>query len=381
MPFLQVSARRVSSMLLTLAIALSVSAQPNPIQRGSLFVLNVQPNAAEVLLTDPIQGDVLRRFPAGRDADMAISPSGHRVYIISSLRPTDPYDTLEVFDTASGAKLQSAILFDRAKYKIFPAMPVLLVSADDRWAYVLTMRWVQRSRQQDEYFIAIFDTEKGVFLDEQVPLGECGSSVLYPRVSGNGIHVACSGSHVVYSVTFGSSGRYAEIQRSETPRVAYNPGAQRSGDHETPAHPYFAAVFPGPSGNPTFITGDGRSLRREQAGRWDARRVTSEHWVSFTGSALSSDGSSVYVPAGPLSTRYTKAWTNEILVLDTRSLSVRRSIQTRELFWGLTLTKNGTIYVFNPKSGLIAEIDPATGRELRRLPPVALAPARIIEAP
>jgi len=168
-------------------------------QQGWLYVMDYDSvhagSPGQVLLVDPDSAQIVGRLIVGSAPEIALSPDGSHLYVASML---DAGDMLSVIDTTTGATLGSVPINNRAQYTSMPDTPVIAVSPDGLWVYILEMRTI--SRLHDEFTLASFDVAKNAFLPEAPVLPGCVSGLLFPSPNGQQVQVVCRGSNDVHSL-------------------------------------------------------------------------------------------------------------------------------------------------------------------------------------
>jgi len=155
---------------------------------------------------------VARSFEALSAPDLAVSPDGSRLYVISGDRR--PGDELVAFDVATGeaemtVRLQPEGRLFRVSGWPFPCCPTMELSPDARWLFLL---WVTPGDEGERtVFVATLDTVEGRMLPEMMPLDECepGIQALVPLPRVRRLAVVC-----------GRSADVRFLEASETGSVA-----------------------------------------------------------------------------------------------------------------------------------------------------------------
>ena len=150
------------------------------LERGWVFAVDGADVAenAEVVLIDPVAGQVVSRYPTGYDPEIAISPKGDVLYVASSF---DGESTLRAIDPRSGSEL-FAVPFPHRMMRTLPAVRSnLVVSGDGRWIVGSTLRVLAPGK--DHTAVAALDTQSRTWTDELTVPG-CLSPLLLARESG-----------------------------------------------------------------------------------------------------------------------------------------------------------------------------------------------------
>lgn len=146
------------------------SAAVNPLDvagsKDLLYVLdtNNREPESQVLLLDTNHAEILQRFKAWHMPDMALSADGASLYINSSQFDSTGgawHHWLETFDTATANSLSRVPSPDTLIYTSRQYPTTLAVSKSGRRLFMLKNR---QTIDNDDYYIATFDTAKGDFL-------------------------------------------------------------------------------------------------------------------------------------------------------------------------------------------------------------------------
>ena len=91
-------------------------------QKGWLYVVDLGPLEPRVLLFNPDRGEVAGTIRTGYNPDIALSPSGDRLYLASGVEGCggSNCDLLAVIDTRAGRVLSTTPIPDRVLYKLNP---------------------------------------------------------------------------------------------------------------------------------------------------------------------------------------------------------------------------------------------------------------------
>ena len=343
---------------------------PHP---GWLYVMDYNSGLSgsdgHVLLVDPNNGHVVGRLIVGSTPDMVLSPNGKRLYVASILNTGD---TLAVIDTANGAIRQSVPIHHRAKYTSMPDAPIIAISPDGLWVYLLRMRTI--SPLHDEFTLASFDVARGVFLPDEAVLPGCVSGLIFPSPDSQHIHVLCRGSNDVHFLLQTQNG----LQTLPPPLPLSLPG-------EVQMIPATGALSP--EGNILAIgshAGGVLEVLEIDVGTGPAGHVLArlpDNWVPARGVAQSPDLERLYVAVGQISKRNTgKA--ESVLILDTRTGQELKHWRTNHSFWSLAISPDGQLlYQVDPESQTIFEFDTTTYQEVRTINGIGMVPSRIVVAP
>jgi len=343
---------------------------PHP---GWLYVMDYNSGLSgsngHVLLVDPNNGHVVGRLIVGSVPEMVLSPNGKRLYVASILNTGD---TLAVIDTTNGAIVQSVPVHHRAQYKAMPDTPMIAISADGLWVYILKMRNI--SRLHDEFSLASFDVARGVFLPDEAVLPGCVSGLIFPSPNSQQIQVLCRGSNDVHF-----------LLQTQNGLQALPPPFPLRSINEVEVIPATGALSP--EGNILAIgshAGGVLEVLEIDVGAGPLGRVLAQlpdNWVPARGVAQSPDLEKLYVAVGQVSKRSTgKA--GSVLILDARTGQEFKRWRTNHSFWSLAISPDGQLlYQVDPESQTIFEFDTTTYQEVRTINGIGMVPSRIVVAP
>jgi DNA-binding beta-propeller fold protein YncE len=341
-------------------------------QSGWLYVLD--PNQldleSQLLLVDPRSGTVKGVIRAGNDPAMALSPDGHRLYLASKRGGAD---TLSVVDTASGHVLGSAAISFRWGDTILPTSSSMAVSADGARVYVRTHQTLASGI--DKETVTSFDTATMRFTADAVDVTGCGASSLLvaPQIP---MKLVCLQSGNVRSIG-GDSAQVVSIPRVTDERRDKNGNRINLGR--------LAGGALSADGKTIYGISEGGRLSivdaATQVGRHVDLGIGTDRWVVPNRVSLSADGTRLYIGAGRLADRdHSRA--DQMLVVDTATSTVIKTISASAVFWSFTLSRDGShLYASQPETRSVALIDTVTGAQSRAITGLGESPALVMEAP
>jgi hypothetical protein len=228
------------------AVHLARTDSPPPAHRGEkvgpythwLYVLdptNRGYRSSAVLALDPESREVVRRFPAGYDPQMALSPDGSRVFVVSTLMPegTNSYrEVIDEFDTSAGERVSRTSLPEldgtnksRTGHKVPVFNPDFTTSMDGSRIYI-GEQTIRRGPVRARTFVGTFDTSANELLANSVEIPDCNTRVLLPGASPEQLTVACSATsehatvperNFLYFLTISDDGSATEPHRLDLP--------------------------------------------------------------------------------------------------------------------------------------------------------------------
>jgi DNA-binding beta-propeller fold protein YncE len=351
---------------------------------GWLYVLDPKKGGgdSEILLVDPEQTRVMGSIRADYLPDMALSPDGKRLYVLSGAPAT-----LSVIDTASGALIAAVEAGDRIQYLVLPDVPALTVSPDGRWVYVLRMHSV--APLLDVFAIATFDTAQNRMLPEEASVPNCGAGHLIPGREERSVLLFCVNSNDMRLVTLSPNGGIAAESDAVIPEIAGVPGG--AGNE---LFTLTKVVSPTPdatsvrlltaSGGTSEVAVAGSQLReaaRPAFPESSASKHLTGRWIPLRPWPRSPDGSRIYVGSGRLENR-SSGLVDAIHVVDAGSGRIDRTIQTTEPFWSIaTSADKRHLYTISPATRSISVIDLSTGERTASIRNMGETPVLAVPAP
>lgn len=332
---------------------------------------------SRIWLFDPNRGRIMGTIRAGSGPDIAISQSGDRLYIASTMLGCGRgnCDELTVIDTGGGSVLSIAEIPGRVQYKVYPWSSTMTVSADGRSVYVLKSRFTP-SGDDAPYGLAVLDTALGRFLSEEIDLGQCGygSFVSAPSLSQFVFHCPASNELRVYRFLTPSK---VVLETA----VAIPWGRRLHARHiysDVPAREFITSSN---RNEITAVSGDGTIYKIDLTAHTVAPTAVSGNpnvTVSPLDWPASADRKRLYVGVGPYDG---EGMSDEIRVFDSRTWQQVGSIHTSTRFWNAVASRDGSIiYALTADHGSILAIDNARARELRAMP-LGRAPSLALVAP
>jgi hypothetical protein len=350
-------------------------------QSGWLYVVDSeferQRDRSRVWLVDPAEGQVRGAISAGYAPDIALSPGGDRLYVVSGTSECSgrsACDELAVIDTARGVVLQTAPMAARVRYKVYLSTSWMAVSASGGGVFI--RKWDEPVPSEGAAeALAVFDVNTGQFAPEEIHLGQCGLRSFAPATEdlirlycgdGNELRtyrpLARGNATLEASIGFPKGKRlFARHVYSDVGAVAFVPASDRGG------------VF--------AVNGDGSVLLVETetlalpklvvAGAQDMQAYA-VHWGATAGH------SKLYVGFG---SRTGNGPATEVRAFDTATWQPLVAALTSFPFVSAVGSADGsTIYAMARDHGRVLTIDTAAMREIRTMR-VGRAPSRAIVAP
>ena len=337
---------------------------------GWLFVLDPQPESlgSRIWLFDPGTASVMGSLRTGYQPDIALSPDGSRLYIVSGEREGGE---VAVVNTADGSireiSFPGRVLYT-PWYQTLPPFNSIALSSDGKALRILQQSSFPPERAEQQMWS--FDTANRSFSPTRVEIGDCRSGVFIPPSTAGEFEVICSGSNTLHSMRLGADSRLMSR------RVTNLPGTQRC--------PVATGLSLKDNGKLALINLSGAIDTMDVATHaFRSTGVTGEcatPWVFYGLGWRSPDGAKIYVGYGPPSPD-NMAISNAFRVFDTDTWKQLGTAQTSIPFWSATLSVDGWfIYALAPKQHAILEIDAATLREKRKFS-LGTTPALAVVAP
>ncbi len=300
-----------------------------------LLVADVGQNAT-IEAVDPASGAEKASYPTGYDPGATASRAGDRLYVASSV---DISSDLAVIDTATGQVLHRVTFPDRWMNTLPEYFPVMALSPDGRWLYALKVQSV--APETDIYSVAVFDTERRVFLGTELALPGCVGGLLVPLDAK--LAVACPHSGTLLSAPISADGTFGPTSSTQASDSGLTGAARLANSSdvllltkankivrvgsdgvspvlaiagEGPDSPVFGAFAVSPDGSKAFVGIGGPSSERITTveaydlgvgARTASTRLATDAWTM----TLAADGTRVFLPSPRA---------RQILVLETTQL-------------------------------------------------------------
>ncbi len=345
-------------------------------QKGWLYVVDPGPLEPRILLFNPDRGKVTGTIRTGYNPDIALSPSGDRLYLASGVEECggSNCDLLAVIDTRAGRVLSTTPIPDRVHYKVAPESSRLAATSDGRTVYLL--KWQGPPNGDTPVALAAFDTLRTRFLDGVIDLGNCGFGTFVPVPERHqlGFHCPASNDVVVYRLT--------EPDRGTLEFSVHLPWGNRLFARQVYTNVSARAFMLSADRRRLFAAGgDGAvaevNLTFRTAGDTPVIGAQNEVIAPFA-SPGAADRARLYAGAGAYDGR---GLAEEIRVFDTNTWVRVGTIPTSAPFLSAVATRDGSmIYAMTGEHGQILAIDPVARRELRAMP-VGRAPSLALIAP
>ncbi len=171
-----------------------------------------------MLRVDPQTGAVTARFESGYDPAMVVSPDGKHLFLSSASGTEDPSSSLlSVVDTATKEPLASVEIPDRWLNTLPAYFPIMSLSPEGRWLYVLQGRVTGPNLVETS--VATFDTLTNQALPGPTPLDGCGTALLFSGFADRHVMALCHLAHDARSISGTDAGTAAISAEVELPRV------------------------------------------------------------------------------------------------------------------------------------------------------------------
>jgi DNA-binding beta-propeller fold protein YncE len=399
-----VSAAIAACLLSAMALASAQTSGPYVTPRpGWLYIVdsNRYADDGRLLIVDPDAGRVVWSRPTGHLPDMALSADGTQLYLVSSDPANDLQGKLEVIDTATGQTLREVPDPDRMVSTGNFYISRMSLSRDGRWLYQIKM---DNTPGNVSYYVDTFDTEQSALLKTKAPAPLCAWPTLLSAAESTQLILLCNETFDVRVVNPASASGAAQAQRL--------PLGPATSSATMPARTPALALIKAKGVN--VITGDGRFIQTDaraqsivqsdvldrtgrglatpdqQAAAGQASSTPPPNtndwlagrWIKQQAPVLSPDGAQLYLGVSSIGElRRGRQFLEQIVVLDTQTLTRRRSINARHEFTSLTLSRDGSrLYVIDGETATLRVLDAATGQELKAFK-VGTTPVFAVVAP
>jgi DNA-binding beta-propeller fold protein YncE len=340
-------------------------------RRGWLYVLDPQPEStgSRIWLFDPGTAAVMGSIRTGYQADIALSPDGSLLYIVSGERDDGE---VAVVNTADGSVRETSFpgrVLYTPWYQTLPPFNSITISSDGK-----ALRILQQSSfppEKAEPQVWSFDTTKRSFSSTRAEIDDCRSGVFVPSSTASTFEVICSSSNTLHSMRLDADSRLVSHGVINLPGTQHCPvatGLSLQDNNKLALINHSGAI-------------DTMDIATHEVRSTGVTVGCSAPWVvSGLNWPRSPDAKKVYVGYGP-PTPDNMATSNAIHEFDTDSWKQLATAQTSIPFWSATMSADGWfIYAFVPKQHAILELDAATLREKRKFT-IGAAPALAVVAP
>jgi DNA-binding beta-propeller fold protein YncE len=340
-------------------------------RRGWLYVFDPQPEStgSRIWLFDPGTAAVMGSIRTGYQPDIALSPDGSRLYIVSGDREDGE---VAVVNTADGSVRETSFpgrVLYTPWYQTLPPFNSVTVSSDGD-----ALRILQQSAYPPETAepqVWSFDTIKGSFSPTRAEIDDCRSGVFVPSSTAREFEVICSSSNTLHSMRLDADSRLVSHVVTNLPGTQHCPvatGLSLQDNSKLALINHSGAI-------------DTMDVATHKVRSTGVTAGCAAPWVvSDLNWPRSPDAKKVYVGYGP-PTPDNMATSNTIQVFDTDSWKQLATAQTSVPFWSATMSADGWfIYAFVPKQHAILELDAATLREKRKFT-LGAAPSLAVVAP
>jgi hypothetical protein len=340
-------------------------------RRGWLYVLDPQPGSSgsRIWLFDPATASVMGSIRTGYQPDIALSPDGTRLYVISGERENGE---LAAVNTTDGSIRQISFpgrVLYTPWYQTLPPFNSIALSIDGK-----VLRILQPSSFPPEKAalqVWSFDTTNASFSPTRAEIGDCRSGVFVSSSAATKFDIICSSGNTLHSMR--SDDDFLLVSQV----VTKLPGTQRC--------PVATGLLLRDNNNLALVNHSG-AIDTMDVGTREFRStgVTAECVAPWAVYGLdwprSPDGTKVYIGYGP-ATPDNMATSNSLRVFDTSTWKQLGTVQTSLPFWSAAASVDGSsIYAVVPKEHAIIEINAFALREKRKLS-VGITPALAIVAP
>ncbi|HEY0100631.1 MAG TPA: amine dehydrogenase large subunit [Pyrinomonadaceae bacterium] len=361
------------------------------VQSGLVYVLDSGGGngKSQVLVVDPEQKRIVRRFGTEHNPDMAVAPDGGRLYVAYSVNENGK---LDIYDTVSGNLLRTVENKDRWLPTSHLYISHMALSPDGKWLYIF-----KYEIQTDLYYIATFDTAQERFLPEIAPLPECLNAIMSPSAEGRQLAVMCTSSDDLrfVKVMDDGKGRITRLPlrlRGRTTRFGLPIGLS----NVLPTQSSYKIV----AGDGSFFEVSGGTKSIKRLGVLDAkgRKITYSEspsliadkedwiggkWLPIQYPAIAPKSGKVYLGMGQLADLRMGRWTyNTIGVFDIDTLNRVSLLETKHRLFSISVNPTGSrLYGVDPLGKRLVVFDTGSGSEIGLVEDLGESPMLVIAAP
>ena len=349
------------------------------VRSGWLYVLDSTHHRApggQILIVDPQRG-VVNTVPTLLAPEMALSPDGRLLYVVSGPGPGGGEESqLEFVDTRTGLTTKRVEVNDRWSNSVHSSVSTIEVSPNGRWVFLKKV-WLPTPhlRSVDDYSIAIYDTERGVF-DKEIMLDkDCGGSLMFGAPTEPILHVVCMTSNIVRSYDFSSRDVRKTAERPALTDEIWPDKAPRAERIRT-------AVMSRDRTRLIGITGAAGVIEMELPSLSIARTLPAIEGMDVPALAAVRGGDTLYFAMKPAE-HYGLGWTTDVIGgVNLDDLVRLPQIRTTDRFRNLAIDPAGNyLYATNLDAGSVVVIDILTGQRINEIQNVGETPGYMIVAP
>ena len=374
--------------------------QLNKRKQELLYVLDSNRNRAEsqILLIDPQSENTLRSFRANMAPDIALSKDGSRLYIASKLEGASENGALDVVDTATGKLIASVDNPDHVISPFYIYNTHMALSHDGKWLYVF-----KHNREDDVYYIEIFDTVNNRFLPRKVPLdgyvsGDIASNpynlqliIIYNLQ----LIVTCNATRDIRHIDVTEVGSLAGVVKRSKPDKTMLPENRPSRKLEIDGCP--AVILPLGSdtkfaiimSNGDLFDFDRPNMRTTFSRNLDTVRNIDPmfntwlygRWIWPQPTHYNPSDKLIYIGTGKVSNSANGGpyLLDQVEAINSKTITYVRSILPPRPFCSLAVSADGMIiYTVSPDDATVTLTDSSTSAELKVIKNVGVSPIRAI---
>lgn len=377
----------IGLLLFVFLIAASIGGKP-PL--GYAYVLDSADlhSKTKVFVVDVTSRRVVRTLDANYVPDMALSPSGDRLYLASSINESG---RLDIYDTASGQLIQTVNNPERYMATAPWYRSQMIFSGDGKWLYIF-----KYDKRQDLYYIDIFDAAESRFSGWRIPLPKCVTGIMSPSRDSGRLTVMCA---------YTNDLRFFEVSDQGQPTQISSLPLRLRGRTNRFGQEVALASFVATAGGTKTIMSDGslfdidtnsRTIKGLGAIDNAARRIgpfksppltmddndwMAGRWLPFGAFAVDTTNNKTYLGIGELARH--GEWTFDTIgVFDSDSLNKRSAIKTKHRLYSIALSRDGSrLFGVDRISKSLIVFDVTSGAEVAVVDNLGETPIQVLVGP
>jgi hypothetical protein len=368
-------------------------------QIKKLYVLDAgnDQQKPQVLLVDQSNGKVIRRYHAGDQPDMALTPDGTLLFISYAFNNAEGLmePVLDVYDTASGKLIDHMSNPEALQHKVPVYQSSMVMAPSGKQIYIEKYHWTEGTTGPNGCYISVFDTALRRFRGVNISVSNCGHVVL-PSDEDLKFYMVSASTHAIDEFTLvmpsdgavNTSHRYIPIKLpnpsdaiSEVKKTNAATAPCEVGQR-TPAKTLGVVFFQPQDKTIGVVLADGSRLAVDLSASVTKfmGKEPSTGKLGGMQTALHGDGSSVYFSAAQGTNSYFERY-DQIVRIDPATMAITGKMTTLVPFFDMSISPDqSTLFTVNPERAMITVIDAPSLKQVSQFS-VGVKPIFAIAAP